>query len=355
MALSIAAALTAFGAGTLAAGTRILDTAEAVAARLDALRPLALAGKIAGIDLRDGGDGAIITTPALAASNAAVLGLVAGPHELHQRIAAADAAGVTLATGFAAFTIADTAANVIAHLPDIQALWRAGSLGRIMFTDPTPPTLRLTAAEVAVNIDALQAIGSIFVYNLELSDVGIPDLILPVRDSYVDAFTTVIQQIGSPINISFAGPISAASLAGVIAGIDRNVTGEGTMPAGWSGLLMRLPQNTTVLDSAENIGAWLDSLQMAAENGRLAAITLRDGGSGSIALTPAQLTSGAAALAKLSPNVMLSQLISASDAVGATLDARFAHFTIQDSLAGILANLAGVDGQMRTGHVGALS
>ena len=357
MALTIAAALAAFGAGTLAAGTRILDTAEAVSGRLDALRPLALSGKIAAIDLRDGGDGAIITTPALAASNAAVLGLVAGPHVLHQRIAAADVATATLATGFAGFIIADSAANVIAHLPDIQALWRAGSLGRIMFTDPAPPTLVLAAAVVAANIDALQAIGSIF--DLQLSDSGRPDLILPLRDSYVAALSKVIQLIGSPVNVDFAGPISAASLAGIVAGIDRTASGAHVMPANSiPGLLIRLPQTTAVLGSAENIAAWLPSLQAAAVGGRLATIGLRadesGGESGIIALTPAQFDSGADALARLAPNVILSQLISASQAAGAALDARFAHFTIQDSLADILANLAGVDGQMRTGHVGAL-
>ncbi len=354
--LSIAAALAAFGAGTMATGTRILDTAQAVGVQLDALRPLVQAGKIAGIDLRDGGVPAIAITPAEATGNTGVLALIAGAHAVHQRISATQAAGASPAGGFDGLAIVDSTANVVANLEAIQSLSRVGVLGSVSVTDAIVPEIMLSAARLGANIGALQAIDRIF--QIRLTDGGTPTITLAVGDATARAFVSVIHMINASYTLSLAGPISAGALAGIIAGIDRPVTGTEPLPlrpnAGHLGPTERLPNGIVVLDSAENIAATLASLQFAAACGRIAAITLRDGGPGVIALTPAQLTSGAAALAKLSPNVALSQLISASEAAGATLDARFAHFTIRDSLAGILANLAAVDGHMRTGRVGAL-
>ena len=184
--LSLAAALAAFGSGTLTAGTRIADTADAIAGQLDALRPLALSGRLAGIDLRDAGEPVIATTPSEAAANAAVLGLIAGRYALQQSVSASEAPGATLAAGFTALAIADSAAQVAARLADIQALWRAGRLGRITLVDATPPTLALTAAQLADGIDALQAIPGATAFAITLSDAGTPGIMLPVREGRME-------------------------------------------------------------------------------------------------------------------------------------------------------------------------
>lgn len=335
--LSAAEAIAAFGAGTFTTATRITDTARAIAGALDALRPLAASGKLAGIDLRDGGVPTIPTTPAQATADAAVLGLIAGPHVLRQQIAAAGAAGTTLTAGFDAFTVSDSAANIVANLASIQALWRAGTLGAVAFTDAAAPVLSLTADVVAADIDALQSITTPF--SIALSDAGTPTITLPPRATSVAAFIGVVGRITTPFTLAYGGAMSAATAANIIAG---------------HASLALLPANLTIVDSADQIAATLDRLQLAAAAGRIAAIEMRDGGLNIVGLTPEQLTSGAEAAARLSANVQLSQLITAAGATGASLDPRFASFTIQDSLAGILANLAAVDALMHTGRVAAL-
>ena len=301
--LTVSGAIAAFTAGTLAAGTRIADSAGAVAAALDALRPLALSGKIAGIDLRDGDVPAIAITAAEATTEAAVLALVADRHVLVQRIAAADAASATLSPGFTAFAISDSAAAIAANLAAIQALWRAGTLATLALTDTGAPSLALTAVQVAANIDALQRIATPFA--IALADTGTPTLVLPVREADITGFIAVVARITTPFTLSSAGAISAATVAGIIAGGGASLTA--------------LPANLAIIDSAGQIATHLTALQTAATAGRIASITLRDGGLNILALTTAQRTTGAQAV-EMSPGPArrqeLPDLVRESDQCG---------------------------------------
>ena len=82
---------------------------------------------------------------------------------------------------------------------------------------------------------------------------------------------------------------------------------------------------------------------------------MRDAGVQVLSLTPAQLTASAAAVALLSPNVQLSQVITAAQAASSpVLDVRFFNFTVEDSVANVLANITAIDALMRAGQLGKL-
>ncbi len=184
MALTVSQALAAFASDTLPNGTIIADTGRLVAENIDALLPLVTAGKIAGIELTNGGRPSIVVTSAQRTADATVLALITTPFTLEQRITAAAASGATLETGFQALGVWDTGANIAANLPAIQALWRAGTLGIVRLTDGNP-VFSLSAAQVAANIDVLRSIGSPF--TIALTDGGTPTINLPVWTTSKDA------------------------------------------------------------------------------------------------------------------------------------------------------------------------
>ncbi|MCC6719083.1 MAG: hypothetical protein IT555_14470 [Acetobacteraceae bacterium] len=356
--LTAAAAITAFGAGTLPAGSIIADTARTIAANIDALLPLANSGLLTGIALRNGGRPTMVVTPAQATADAAVLALVTSPYVMTQRLTAAQAAGPTLSAGFEGFGVWDTAANIAANLADIEALWRTGTLNAVRLEDSTPPpNFALSAAQVAANIDALRLIGSPFA--ITLTDAGTPKITLPVWADSEANYSQVIANIASPFTLEINGVMRPTRVAGIIAGINRSGNFETSVPAnpiapfGTTSTAL-LPANLTVQDYQGKISSFIESLQLAAAAGKLTAILMRDAGVQVLSLTPAQLTASAQAVALFSPNVQLSQIITATQAASPTLDSRFFNFTVQDSVANILANIPAIDALMRAGQLAKL-
>ncbi len=280
--LSVAAALAAFGASALAAGTRIADTADAIAGQLDALRPLALSGRLAGIDLRDAGEPVIATTPSEAAANAAVLGLIAGRYALQQSVSASEAAGATLSaaavavlervtSGFA-LTVSGTLGAAAAALLTNSAV-AARLTGGIAISD--------SSANVAAHLTALQALAARGgLSSITLLDGGVVPLVLT--------------------------PAQAAEAPGVLAAIvsPHQLTRSATAA---SAAAPAAPFTVvTVTDSAANMQAHLETLQRLVVAGHLDRITVTGGGAIALSLTPAEVAANADALLRISNNFSIT-------------------------------------------------
>lgn len=355
--LTVAQALAAFAGNTLADGTYIADNARQFAEFFDDLLPLAAAGKLAGVVITNGGRPQVVLTPAQLAAGNSLLGLVSGPFSLQQRIAAADAATATLAPGFTALSVWDTAANIQANLPAIEALWRQGTLGFVRFATGSPTAFSLSAAQVAANIDALRAIGSPF--TIALTDPGTPTLTLPVWADAEANYGWVIASITTPFTLELDGPLRANRVASILSGVTRSTSGEISVPLNSIAPLggtstAHLPSNLTVLDYHGRISSFIEALQAAAASGKLTSIVMRDGGVQVLSLTPAQLTANAQAVALFSPNVQLSQVITAAEAALPFRDARFPNFTVEDSVANVVANADAVEALAKAGMLAKL-
>jgi len=338
-------------------GTRIVDTARDVAENIDALRVLVTAGQIAGIDLSNGGRPSMAVTPAQFAANGSVLALITTPFTLQQSVTGAQVAGAALSPGFHSFTVWDSAANIAANLPAIQARYRDGTLGLVRFNETTVPNFSLSAAQVASNIDALRAIGAPF--TISLSDFGTPTVTLPVWATSTSTYSTVLTSITTPYTLAIAGPMRGGAVASIVAGIDRYTYGNISLPANALSPLggastATLPGGLQVLDFQARLSGYIETLQLAAVAGKIASITTRDGGTQVLSLTGQQLTDSAAAMALFSHNIHLSQVIRASQAAAPILDSRFANFTVEDSFANIMANIPAIDALMRAGRLGRL-
>ena len=356
MALTVTQALTAFAGNTLADGTIIADAGRLVAEKIDALLPLVTAGKIAGIQLTNGGRPSMIVTAAQRSADATVLALITTPHSLQQRVSATEAAGATLSAGFEALGVWDTGANIAANLPAIQALWRVGTLGLVRLENSNP-VLALSAAQVAANIDALRSIGSPF--TIALTDGGTPTLTLPVWADGEATYSWVIASITTPFTLQIDGTMRANRVASILSGINRSTSGETSVPlnpiaplGGTSTSL--LPSNLVVLDFQNRVSTFIEALEAAAQAGKLQSVLMRDAGVQVLSLTPAQLTANAFAVSKFSANVQLSQVIGASDSAALVHDARFFNFTVEDTPANVLANIAAIDALAREGQLAKL-
>jgi hypothetical protein len=354
--MTVAEIIAANTAGTLTSVTPVSDRASQVDANFDALHAVANAGLLGPVSLTNGGRPTIAITAAQAIADAGVLGLINTPYFLAQRTTAAQAAGAVLAAPFKAIAIVDTAANIAANLPAIQAIYTTGYLGTVRMTDTGTPVFSLSAAQVAANADALHNISS--PYSVTLTDAGTPTITLPVWDAATTVYTNVIAGITTPFNLAFNGVIRPSTVASIEIGVDHytssNVSGLPANPIAPLGnaTAALLPGGLRVLDYQAKLSNDIDSLQIAAQAGKLASVTQRDGGVQVISLTPAQATNDALALSLFSANTQLSQIITAAQA-GAPppLDARFFNFTVQDSLANVLANISAIDAVARSGQM----
>ncbi len=360
--LSVAGALSAFSSSSLAAGTIISDTAFNVQSSIDALQPLAQSGNIASIALLDGGRPPVQITPTQATNDAQVLALISTPYSLAQVIAASGAASAgqaSLASGFLGFQIADSTANILAgsNLDAIEALAERGLLSGVRLTGTSPYALQMSAATLAKDCFALSYISS--PYTIQLTDAGTPAITLPVWATALDIYTKVIARITTPFTFTIAGTVQPQLITSIEAGANRysNSTAAGTpqnpiSPLGRINTYL-LPGNETYFYSGLPIANALPALQAAAAAGKLVQIiSYNTGIMNAVGMTAADATANATAIAEFSANIVLAQLISASQAASPpTLDTRLSHYALQDTTANILANITTVDALVRTGKV----
>lgn len=168
--------------------------------------------------------------------------------------------------------VTDTAANIAASLSGLQSLAAAGDLTSISMTG----TLSLTAAQVAADAAALGAIAGSGV--LTVSDSG----------------AKVAAALGALQSLAAAGTLGSVDLTD--GGLVKVTAVE--LVADSAALAVLAPGGrVAVTDSAAEVAANLDVLQSLAAQGKLASITLSDGGVPTLSISAAQASSDAQALA----------------------------------------------------------
>jgi hypothetical protein len=356
--LTVAQALAASSSGTLAATVGIVDTARNVADNFDALH--GIVGHLGGgIRFTNGGRPGLAITPLQLANDLDVLNLIspASPYLLEQRVNSAQAITATLANGFHYFAVVDTAAGVTANLPAIEAMWKAGRLGAVRLTDAGKPVLLLTAAQVAANPDALALIS--VPYSIALTDPGTPTVTLPSWAAYFNVFTNVTDRITTPFNLAL-GLIRPSTIADLELGVSGfNVSYASGQPVNviapfGSVSAAKLPGGLQATDWEVRLSVYLDALQVAAAAGKLSSVPSRESGLQILSLTPQQRVNDAQALAKFSPNFQFSQIITAAEANAPVLAPGFFNFTVQDSVANVMANIVAIDRLAHNGQMAKL-
>ena len=104
-------------------------------------------------------------------------------------------------------------------------------------------------------------------------------------------------------------------------------------------------------DTASRIDANIDALQAVANAGLISAVTLRNGGRPTLALTQAQAVADGGVLALIASPYFLSQRITAAEASGAILQGNFRSFAVVDTAANIVANLAAIEALRDAGQL----
>lgn len=283
------------------ASVSISDTAANIARDIDGLQSLLTAGKLVGFDIVTD-DGSLTVTQSQLAADALFINGLAGSFKLA-------VSGVTAANAWQVITqprqvpvqsvsVADTAANIVAHLSDLQSLATSGMLGSITLTDGGTPLLAISAAQLASDVQAISAIIS----NYTLGLAGLT----------VAQFTT---QIGG-------GHTSAASIS----------------------------------DSTANVSAVLDALAADVTAGSLTSIALTDGASAVLSLSETQFHNDIAALKVIvgTHQLTVSQ-VAAADASSVAAAANVTSINVADGAASIAANLDGLQSLLSAGKLASLT
>jgi hypothetical protein len=223
--------------------------------------------------------------------------------------AANDAGAIEKISSAYTLTVSDTAANVAANLNALQTLETAiGStkFSAITLTNGGTPSITLTAAQAAndaaviekitssysltvndssanvvANLDGLQAlenvIGSTKFAAITFTDGGTPHLTVTSAQYFNDA------NMESKFTGAYTMTVTGISVANSpYAYYNSNVT------------------SFTISDTMANVQAGLAGLQVEAASGKLTSITTTDSGTPALAVTAAQLSSDATAIAKIS-------------------------------------------------------
>jgi hypothetical protein len=199
-------------------------------------------------------------------------------------------------THLQSITIADSAANVAAHLDMLESLTQSGASVSITLTDAGTPVLSLTTAQIANDSQALA-------------------------------------DIHSPYTPSINGSVTVAALA---------ANNHPTAPV-------------RIADTAEQIGANLDLLQSDIANGTVTGISLTDGGTPTVSITAAQITSDARALAAIStPHHLAVFGISVAGLQSMLSQPNVTFVGASDTAAHISADLDGLQSLLSSGKLDAV-
>ena len=322
----------------------VTDTAANVTTNIDALGTLAAIGDLTSIALTDGG------TPTL---------------DLTATQAAGDAAALAVITSAFTVTVSDTAANVAANLDALQALATSSELASVTLTDGGTPTLSITQTQLTDDTGALAAIGS--AYGLAVTDVLAADAATVAAGtdvttvSVADTAANVVTNLGALQTLAAATTLTsifftdtslptltvtetqltsdADALAAIAGTYDLAVT---SVAAADASAVAAEPfvTSVSVSDTSANVTANLDALQALANSGTLAGVSLTDGGTPTLSLSQAQLATDAGAIALIGGSYHL-----AASGVPAGLAASVAGETgvtgvaVADTAANVAANL----------------
>ncbi len=104
-----------------------------------------------------------------------------------------------------------------------------------------------------------------------------------------------------------------------------------------------LASGTQISDTAFNLGANIDALLPMVQQGLIAGISLTNGDTPLVVITPSQATTDAAVLALVSTPYNLGQRITAAAAGTTTLAAGFRNLSVVDTSANVVANLPAIE------------
>jgi hypothetical protein len=327
---SVSAAASSFQAGNLTPWTAISDSAANVQASLDLIQQMVTAGDVGMITLTDAGSPTMSVTETQLNNDGGALAVIVSPVQLIiTNTAAADAAWILQndAAFVTAVAVTDSAADVAANIDALQTYAAKGQIQSITLTDGGIPTLTLSetqlfndqsaltaiagpyqlsltatvagdvgwifaneskvtsvavadgAAAVAANLDSLQSFaGKGEILSIGLTDAGTPTLSLSESQLATDA--AVLKLISGSYDISVTG--AAASDVAPLLNTNAKIA------------------SVAVLDSAADVLTYLDTLGAYAAHNRIASISLTDGGTPNLAITGAQSSADASALADIS-------------------------------------------------------
>jgi hypothetical protein len=293
--LTAAQAAQDYANGTLPAHVIVQDTAADVVHFLATLEQIALAGKLRAVELS--GSTVLNLDVAQVVNDADVLSRIKGGYEL---------------------AIADTAANVLASLANLERYALHGRITSITLTGSGHPVLNLTGAQVRHDVAAL----------LKVSGAS--------NEVVADTHAAIAESLDQLEKLAAAGKLASVQ---VTDGTALTVSASQVRADAKALATITGPYQLVVKDTLANVATYLPYLESTAAAGHLQKIVLTD--SGSISLTSKQFFADGDALAKISGNYSLT--VTGVLAANASTVAANAHVTalfVSDSAAHITQNLA---------------
>jgi len=249
----------------------VSDTAADVLANIAALQ--ALGSQLTSITLTDATTPTLALTATQLTTDSAVLGKISSAFSLTvSGVLAANAASVAGQAHVTTIAVSDTAADVLANIPALQAI--GSQLASITLTNSTTPTLALTATQLTVDSAVLGKISS--AYNITVSDTAADVL----------ANITALEALES------SGKVSSVTVSDTAANVLANISSLRSLEN--SGNITAI----TIADTTADVLADVNALKpyTSANGGPLTSITLTDGAMPTLTLTPAQLSNDSAVL-----------------------------------------------------------
>jgi len=284
--------LTAVLANPLVLSVTVSDTASNVAKALNTLQ--ADDAKITGIILTDGGTPTLTITYHQLVTDVHALSKLPSTYNLSvSGVALANLASVLANPHVQSVAVSDTASNVAGSLDTLQM--DAAKISSIALTDGGIPTLAISAAQFVGDASVLVLISD--AYNLAVGGVAVNNVTNVLANPHVVSLTV----LDSASNVAALLDTLQAD-AGKIGGITLTDGGTPTLAITATQVvkdsvalgLITSAYSLLVSDTANNVTAVLDTLQGAV--GNISSITLTDGGTPTLDITATQLTSDAGVL-----------------------------------------------------------
>ena len=325
MAYTAAQAIAAYRANHWVAAMRVADSSTNVAANLDGLQTIAAARKLVSISLTGSGVSTLTIKATQLTSDVTALGKIVSPYNLSLTAAAA-ASAVSLAAKahVTSVAITDSAANVASVLDSLQTIAASGKLATITLTGTGTQVLAVTASQLTADSGALGKIGSAYSLSVtgattanatslagqpHVGSVSVVDIAANV-DASLDALqalaahnmlgTVQLTDAGTPTLAVTAAQFNTDSgaLGHITTAYGLSVSAVGAASATSVGNAAHV-SSLTVSDTAAQVSANLDALQLLAAKHELTAIYLTGNGPQTITITAAQQTADATALSEI--------------------------------------------------------
>jgi hypothetical protein len=346
------------------ASVSISDIFANVVTNIASLETLAVGGKLASVAFLDPGTPTLTLTNTQFTGNSAVLAAIAGSYNLAiTAVLAANAASVAAQTHVASVAVSDTAANVISSLDALQTVATGGQLAAIGLTDGGTPTLALTATQFANDAGALTAITS--AHNLTVSSVlaanatstgataHVTSLSVSDTGANVAANIAALQALGTKLSGVALTDGTTPTLAITASQLSGDATALGKITSAYNLAVSAVTAanaastagqahvaSVSVSDTAAHVVTSIIALETLATAGTLSAITLTDSGTPALALTQAQLTGDAAAIALItSPYTVTVTGVLAASAATIAAETGVTSVSVSDTAANVIANL----------------